>query len=767
MEKRVYLNEMPTGTQCVIDRVHGHGGFRHRVSELGFVHNTVIRVVKNAPLLDPVEYEILGNHISLRRSEAKNIEVVPLDATYHSDFTTGTIEEHVQHEVQERQHELYVALVGNPNCGKTTFFNLVTGRSERIGNYSGVTVEAKEGVCHYGDYTIHLVDLPGTYSLSGFSPEGRYVMDYLIEQKPDVVLNVADATHIERNLFLTTQLIDLNPRMVLALNMFDELEKRHATLDYVQLRQLFGFPILPLSATKGDGINDIWESVISVYENTARVKHIHINYGEMVETAIDAIKKMVYETNQMHDIYPGRYIAIQLLDGDKKTLQTISDLPNHEDIEREVQSWRSKLEAEYHDHINSILSEIKYGFIRGALRETLVVQESSETKGQLSYAADNFLTNRWLGMPILFSFLWVTFQITFSVGGFFQHLLQRLIDLTHNGLDSILTAGMLKDLLLGGVLPGVGGVLVFLPNILILFLFISVFEDTGYMARVAFLMDKIMHRIGLHGKAFIPYVIGMGCTVPAVMGTRILENPKDRILTAITVPFISCSTRFSVYILFVGTFFHAYQGLILLAIYLFGVMMAIGTSLLLNKVVFNNESDSFVMELPPYRMPSWKNIWGHVWNKVGQYIKKMGTVILLASIIIWALSYFPHGSDVTGIEQIEQSYLGQLGQLIQPVFNTMGLTWKESVALLTGFSAKEIIITTMNILYGGDISMSHLNGLSCISILLFILLYSPCVAAVVSIAKETKVKWAVFSVIYSTTVAWLVATVFYQVMRLF
>ncbi len=792
MNAKTTLADMPTHTRCVIAKVHGHGGFRHRILELGFVKGETVTVLKNAPLLDPIEYQIMGSHVSLRRAEANEIEVVSLEEGAHPDnIYHGTLEEHVAHEAEELSKQITVALVGNPNCGKTSFFNHATGMREKVGNYSGVTVDAKVGIFQHRGYTINLVDLPGTYSLTEYTPEELYVRDFITKQQPDVVLNIVDAGNLERNLFLTTQLIDLNPRMVMALNMYDELEKSGDTLDYESLSRMLGFPIVPLVASTGRGLDDVLENIVRVYEDQAGAsKHIHINYGEDLEKAIEAVKAEVEKNGPVSGAICARYIAIKLIENDGVTKREVTSLPNFDEIEQTATKYRTEIEHEYNDDISSIISGLKYGFIRGALGETLT--HAKDDKRRLSYALDTVLTNRWLGFPVLLLFLWIMFQATFTLGAYPQEWLEIGIDALGRWVSTLLPEGMLNDLIVDGIIAGVGGVLVFLPNILILFLFISLLEDTGYMARAAFIMDKLMHRIGLHGKSFIPYIIGFGCGVPAIMATRTLENPKDRILTILTVPFMSCSARLPVYLLLVSAFFDHHQGLVLMSIYLIGILVAIITATVLNKTVFKNASDQFVMELPPYRIPTLRNTLVHMWDKSAQYLKKMGTVILLASIIIWALGYFPRPTEeMTLAQQTENSYIGRIGHAVEPVVRPLGFDWKMGVSLVTGLAAKEIVVSSLGILYNDEPTTAATEGesdsrlveslraqtdelgqpfftpLKAYTFMLFILLYFPCIAAISAIAREAGHKWACFSVLYTTCVAWIVSFAVWQIGNLF
>lgn len=813
--QRVTLADIPTGSNCVIVRLAGHGGFRHRLMEMGFVRGEKVRVVKNAPLQDPIEYEIMGGHVSLRRIEAQHIEVVRMSEEMADIYRfNGTVTEEVVKAMGPTGKQITIALVGNPNCGKTSFFNRATGLREKVGNYSGVTVDSKLGVAKHNGYVLNFVDLPGTYSITEYTPEELYVRRYIADSHPDVLLNVVDASNLARNLFLTTQLIDMNVPMIMALNMYDELEKNGDKLDVPALSRMFGFPIIPTVSTKGTGIEEIFNHIIDIYENREGIsKHIHINYGPDIEKGIAALKvKMEVEPD-----YPSRYMAIKLLENDKVTIDEVGKMKGGSEILKTAEEFRMSIEKSYREDSATAIANAKYGFIRGALKETFVsTKNRSET---LAYSIDNILTNKWLGFPILVFFLWFMFQMTFTIGAYPQAWLEMFFGWLGKITSAVLPEGILESLLVDGVIAGVGSVCSFLPNILILFFFISILEDTGYMARSAFIMDKLMHRIGLHGKSFIPYIIGFGCSVPAIMATRTLENRKDRILTIITVPFMSCSARLPVYLLLISAFFDKHQGLILVSIYLLGVLMSILTALLMKRVAFKNESDQFVMELPPYRIPTLRNAVVHMWDKSVQYVKKMGTVILGATVIIWALEYFPqHSAELdryaaqieqvaadstlsaeaqnAAIEQLtldratvqtENSYIGRIGQFIAPVFRPLGFDWKMGVSLLTGIAAKEVVVSSMGVLYHADgeadenssalkeslkaqvWTSGELKGqpvftpLVAYAYLIFILLYFPCVAALSAVFREAGLKWAAFSMLYNTGVAWIAAFLIFQI----
>ncbi|MDR2840612.1 MAG: ferrous iron transport protein B [Paludibacter sp.] len=821
----IYLSDIPTAAEVVIVKVLGHGAFRKRITEMGFVKGKIVRVIKNAPLLDPVEYSIMGYNVSLRRSEAEMIEVLPIeDASIftNSEFQGVIDEESLKISAVEKSKTINVALVGNPNSGKTTLFNFASGSHERVGNYSGVTVDAKEATLKRNGYTFRIVDLPGTYSITEYSPEELYVRSHISDKMPDIIINVVDASNLERNLFLTTQLIDMNIKVVIALNMFDELEKNGAKFDYRALGEMVGIPIIPTVASKGRGIEELFTKIIDVYEEKdPTVRHIHINYGESIENAIRNIQSEIWRNPKIGDRYSSRYIAIKLLENDRTTQKELQHFENFKNIQLVTQQEISILEKEYDERSETIITDAKYGFIDGALKETYVEKHIDRRKAKREL--DDLLTHRFWGFPIFFLFMWVMFQTTFTVGKYPKDWIEMAVTALSNFVQHIMPVGALRDLFVDGIIAGVGGVIVFLPNILILFFFISLMEDTGYMARASFIMDKLMHKIGLHGKSFIPLVMGFGCNVPAIMATRTLDNKKDRILTMLITPFMSCSARLPVYVLVVSAVFPYSQGLVLLSIYAVGIMLAIVTALIMKRIAFAKKDVPFVMELPPYRIPTIRNTSLHMWHKSQQYLKKMGTVIFLASILIWALGYFPRNveysndyvSEISAIEnntqldntqKLEQtqtiefereserqskSYIGQMGHAIEPIISPLGFDWKMGVSILTGLAAKEIVVSTMGILYqaGGDGNehsetlqtkikeQIHHSGklkgqavfspLVSFGFMIFILIYFPCIAAIAAIKKEAGWGWAIFTMIYTTALAWIIAFAVYQIGSLF
>ena len=835
------LSELKTGESGTIVKVMGHGGFRRRIMEMGFVRGQRVEVILNAPLKDPIEYRIMGYDISLRRTEADMVEVLTDSEAseylagghhhHHHHHHHGPAGESVQDEtfgatepdaacctsidevVTRRTRTIAVALVGNPNSGKTSLFNAISGGHEHVGNYSGVTVGAKIGNRIYRGYRFEVTDLPGTYALSAYTPEERYVRHHLATNIPDVVINSVVASNLERNLYLTTELIDINPRMVVALNMFDELQSSGATLDYENLGRMLGVPMVPVEARNNRGIDTLLDTVIDVYENRdERVRHIHINMGPVVEEGLRRLNgDMSDHREELPKAFPPRYYAMKMLEGDaevEKSLRECRRYPEWAGIrDREARRITEALGED----VETAFANQKYGFIQGALKETFTPGKQEEVT--TTAVIDTFVTHKLWGFPIFFALMWFMFWCTFSLGAYPQEWIDALVGWIGGGVDALLPAGPLRDLVVDGIIGGVGAVIVFLPNIMILYLFISFMEDSGYLARAAFIMDRVMHRIGLHGKSFIPLIMGFGCNVPAIMASRTIESRSSRLITILITPFMSCSARIPIYLLLAGTFFAADAGSVMLGLYVLGIVLAVVTARLMRRFFFPVDETPFVMELPPYRLPTWKTTLTHMWDKCAQYLKKMGGMILIASVVVWFLSYYPRTEAAAGTEaHYENSYLGRLGKGCEPVFSPLGFNWKASVALLSGLPAKEIVVSTLGVLYsegamttpaegtiiGGadgqteiliaetaepapelteDEEMASLSQrllasgdfstASALAFLVFILLYVPCIATVVAIGAEAGWKWAAASVVYNTALAWFVAWIVYRIALIF
>ena len=824
-------------------KVLGHGSFRKRIVEMGFIKGTVVEVLLNAPLQDPVKYKILGYEVSLRHAEAQMVEIISeqeakaiekdaAKTTNKGELAEDTplTEKQFHAAAMKRRRKINVALVGNPNCGKTSLFNFVSGAHERVGNYSGVTVDAKEGYAEFEGYEFNIVDLPGTYSLSAYSPEELYVRKQIIEKTPDVVINVIDASNLERNLYLTTQLIDMNLRMVCALNMYDETEKRGDHIDFNKLGQLFGVPMIPTVFKTGKGVDLLFHIIINIYEgndfvdkdgninptvaaeiaewhkdyerhhggdhsddyahgprpNKSVYRHIHINHGQYVEAGIEQVKKELMKDENLRHRYSTRYLAIKLLEMDKDAEKYIRSLSNGESILRLRDKAAQQIKLDTKDDSETAIMDAKYGFIHGALEEAKYQEGSNEDTYKMTHILDQIITNRWLGFPIFIFLLYVMFQTTFSLGQYPMDWIEAGFGWLGDWISTTLPDGPVKDMLVDGVVGGVGAVIVFLPQILILYAFISFMEDSGYMARAAFIMDKLMHKMGLHGKSFIPLIMGFGCNVPAVMATRTIESRRSRLITMLILPFMSCSARLPIYIMIIGAFFaQRYQSAIMISLYVIGILVSIIISRLFSRFVVKGDDTPFVMELPPYRIPTGKAMLRHTWEKGKQYLKKMGGIILVASIIVWALGYFPHNDSLTHQQQQEQSYIGRIGKAIEPVFRPQGFTWKLDVGLIAGVGAKEIVASTMGVLYTGDeevaddtseesanqypvlrekMAAEGITPLIAYCFLLFVLLYFPCIATIAAIKNETgSWRWALFAACYTTGVAWGVSAAVYQI----
>lgn len=779
------LSELKTGEKAVIVRVNGHGSFRKRLIEMGFIRGKQVSVILNAPLKDPIEYEIIGYKLSLRREEASQIEVISESEAQEILQMQEGLEALVpdRHDEAERLRNLMsklaedrgriirVALVGNPNCGKTSLFNIASGSREHVGNYSGVTVDAKEGQFEYKGYQITLVDLPGTYSLSAYSPEELYVRKNLTESMPDVVINVVDSTNIERNLYLTTQLIDMNLRVVMALNMYDELEAKGDKIDTRQLGYLLGLPVCPTVSRSGQGISELLDTVIAIYERSDPhlARHIHINHGPELERSIDRIKLLIRKNADIQTKYSTRFLSIKYLENDPDIKSVLSSLPNFDDLEKARKEEERRIRQLLGTDTESAIVDAKYAFIQGALTETFMQYREEKPRRTVTDKIDALVTHRWLAFPVFIILLYLVFKATFSIGQYPMNWIESLVGLVGDFTGKFMKDGWFKDMVVDGAIAGVGSVLVFLPNIMILYLFISLMEDSGYMARAAFIVDRLMHRIGLHGKSFIPMVMGFGCNVPAIMATRMIESRKSRYITLAIIPFMACAGRLPVFVLFAGVFFPHNSALVLLGIYLLGVIMAILSALVLKRFIKDDDLP-FVMELPPYRIPTAKAIWRHTWEKGRQYLEKMSSTILICSVLIWCLGYFPQHKGADAVYQQEHSFIGMLGKSVEPALAPLGFNWKMDVGLLAGIGAKELVVSTLGVMYASDEGQlpealqRSVPPAAALSFMVFVLLYFPCIATFIAIKHETgRWKWAWISAVYTLLVAWVMAFITFRI----
>ena len=792
------LSELNTGERGVIVKVNGHGGFRKRIIEMGFVKGNKVKVILNAPLRDPIEYEIIGYKVSLRREEASKIEVISeseakrmlserealpaLDAA-GEDY----IEREMTHLAEERRKMIKVALVGNPNCGKTSLFNIASGSHEHVGNYSGVTVDAKEGTFVHGGYHFQIVDLPGTYSLSAYSPEELYVRKNLIEDMPDVVVNVVDASNLQRNIYLTTQLIDMNIRVVMALNMYDELQAKGDVLDLKQLGYLLGMPVVPTVSRTGKGIEELFDTVVQIYEKSDPhlARHIHINHGAELEHSIDRIKALLKKNTDIRYRYSTRYLAIKYLENDKEIENVVEALPNRNEIIAARFDEQKRVEALLGSNPESAIVDAKYAFVQGALAETYKPYQGKKRRQTLTDRIDAVITNRWMAFPIFFFLLYVMFQSTFFIGEYPMKWIEWCVEAFGAFVATTMSDGWLKDLVVDGIIGGVGSVLVFLPNILILYMFISLLEDSGYMARAAFIMDRLMHKIGLHGKSFIPMIMGFGCNVPAIMATRTIESRKSRLITMLIIPLMSCAGRMPVYVLIAGAFFPKNAGLVVLGLYALGIVLAVAAAKVMS-MFFKDDDLPFVMELPPYRIPTAKSIFRHTWEKGRQYLQKMSGIILICSMAIWFLGYFPNHDAYDSVqEQQEHSFIGYVGKAMEPVLEPLGFDWRMGVGIVAGVGAKELVVSTLGVMYADDEPVAavtegpegdtrlqralvrSVTPAAALAYMVFILLYFPCIATFVAIKNESGGwKWAIITAVYTIILAWVAAFITFRVASL-
>lgn len=811
------LRQLKEGERGIITKVRGRGAFRKRVAEMGFVRGKMVSVLKAAPLQDPVEYRIMDSNISLRNSDAELIEVVGEEEArilLEGKTFNGTLTEaEFRTSAGRKEKTIEVALVGNPNSGKTTIFNHASRSREHVGNWAGVTVEAKKATFRIDDYTIQITDLPGTYSMSDYSPEERFIRHHLLHAMPDVVVNVVDSSNLERNLYLTTQLIDMDIRVVVALNMFDELKQKGDRFDFDMLGNMLGIPFIPTIGSKGKGIAELFRKVIEVYEEREKsVRHIHINYGQEIELSVKRIQEAIWEDRSLISRISSRYLALRLIEKDRDIREELKDNAHIAGIIATAEKEIERLENLLRDDTETLITNAKYGFIEGALRETLV--QGQALIRTLTQRIDRLLISKYLGYPLFLMAMWLMFEVTFILGDLPVKGLEWLVTYAGGLASGVLPDGVVRDLIVNGIISGVGGVIVFLPNILILFFFISLLEDSGYMARVAFIMDRLMHVVGLHGKSFIPLLMGFGCNVPAIMATRTIESRHDRLVTMLITPMMSCSARYPVYILLISAFFEKNRGLLLFSIYLLGIMLAGLLALVFKKTLFRAQEIPFVMELPPYRQPTARAILKHTWFKGEQYLRKMGTIILGASIIIWFLGAFPRNNQLreayhveraqllvsgAGTDSVfaalehkelkelqERSFIGRLGKFIEPAIRPLGFDWQMGVSLLAGSAAKEVVISTLGVLYQADPekvegqtlvekmkSQVYTDGprkgepvytrLSVLSFMVFVLIYFPCIAVIAAVRKESgRWKWAAFLAAYSTVLAWITSWIVFQ-----
>ncbi len=802
----LFLSDLNIGDKGSIHSVKATGEIRRRLLDVGLFRGTKFKIMRLAPLGDPIVIRVKGFDLSLRLEEAKQIRVEKTGFTgdgipmrkYQDLYSPIPNKE----KIIRTTKNITVALLGNPNSGKTSLFNAIVGAHQKVGNFTGVTVEKTEGSVNYKGYKINIIDLPGTYSLTPFSPEEVVARDYIIENKPDVVIDVIAGSNLERNLYLTTQVMELEVDMLVALNMWDEVEKQGIKIDIPQLEALLGSHVIPTSASKKQGIESLLDHVISVFEGEITISKNKMIFSRDIEERITQISSIL-ENDDLSEKYNSKWMATKLLENDQLVYETVKKRSVYLKIVNLILDSNEKFKKHHTGDPESAIIEDRHSFIRGALKETVKIPDGR--KKTITDHIDNILLNRILGLPIFFAIMWGMFQFTFTLGEIPMGWMDSFFQIISNGLTSILPNGLFKSLLVDGIIAGVGGVLIFLPNILLLFFFISLLEGTGYMARAAFVIDKVMHKVGLHGKSFIPMLTGFGCSVPAIMATRTLKNKGDRIVTMLIIPFMSCGAKLPVYILLLSAFFTpASAGNILFGIYLFGILLALISAFILKKAAFPSQSEPFVMELPPYRLPGYKSLLFQMIFKVKMYLKKAGTIILIASVIIWLASNFPVSSaieqsyneqitlttnaetieelqNMAAAEQLEYSVAGRFGKIIEPVIKPLGFDWKIGIALTAGLAAKEIVVSTMSTIFAlGEESEespklatrlreeSGYSRATALSLMVFVLLYLPCFAATAMFHKEAGAwKWTRLFIVYTMSVAWVMSFVVYRLGLIF
>ena len=709
------------------------------------------------------------------------------------------------------QKEIIVALAGNPNSGKTSLFNAIAGTHLKVGNWPGVTVEKYEGYVDYKDYKIKLVDLPGTYSINAYSPEETIARDFIAEKKADVVVNVVDGTSLERNLYLTTQLLELDPKMVVALNMYDEVEKLKIAIDFKMLQKLLGSHVVPVSAVKKTGIEALLDHVVRIHENKIVVPRDKISYSEEIEEAIAEIQGLLETDIPLSGKFSPRWLSVKLLENDLFAYTRAKESPVWLRLKKKLPELMTSLESRLKERIGQRLSEDRHAFARGAYKETVTTQH--EEKKTITDHIDSVVLNRFLGVPLFLFIMWLIFQVTFTLGEVPMGWLESFFAFLGDRVSALLPEGVLRSLVVDGMIAGVGGVVGFLPNILLLFLGLSFLESTGYMARAAFVVDRAFHKIGLHGKSFIPMVTGFGCSVPAFMACRTLKNRGDRLATMMVIPFMSCGAKLPVHILLIGAFFPASMSAnILFGVYLFGIAVAVFSAKLLKSTIFKGTSEPFVMELPVYRLPTLRSVLMQMWIKAWMYLKKAGTVILAVSVVVWLVCNFPvneklnldYGAKIEAVKQdkktaaeakaqasaalenelaakqMEYSFAGRTGKLIEPFIRPLGFDWRLGVALTAGLAAKEVVVATMGTIYalGGTGENESLtarlrndpayNPAVALSLIIFVLLYVPCLSATAVFHQEGgELKITLFYIAYTTVAAWVLSFAVYQAGKAF
>lgn len=780
------LNELSIGSTATILKVGGNGSLRQHFLDMGLIQGTEVTVVKYAPMGDPIELQIHGYELTIRLEDAQNIEIsephkpkqAPVQESDEQKKREKILKQEKHHpgygeggRFHDKKEEdplpedsmLTFALVGNQNCGKTTLFNQLTGSKQHVGNFPGVTVDRKDGVIRGYDNTL-ITDLPGIYSMSPYSSEEIVTREFVIREKPKGIINIVDATNIERNLYLTMQLLELGFPMVVALNMMDELRENQGSVLVNEMEELLGVPVIPISAAKGEGIDELIRHAVHVAKYQERpLENDFCKKEEGIHRGLHAVMHLIEDHAKASEI-PVRFAASKIMEGDLQIQERLNLTENEKNLLEDI---AKQTEEETGLDRSAAVAQMRFEYIEDVCSQTVIKPKESKERIR-SQKVDQFLTGKYTGIPAFIGIMVIVFWLTFNViGAFFQNVLEQGIDrLTQYVAHMMEAAGVssvIRSLVVEGIFGGVGGVLSFLPIIVTLFFFLSILEDSGYMARVAFIMDKLLRKLGLSGRSIVPMLVGFGCTVPGVMASRTLPSERDRKMTILLTPFMSCSAKLPIYGFFAAAFFPGKGGLVMICLYVFGIVMGILMALIFKKTTFKGEAVPFVMELPNYRMPGAKNVFHLLWDKAKDFLQRAFTVIFVATIVIWFLQNFDTGLNMVADSQ--NSILAMAAGVIAPIFVPVGFgDWRVVTALVSGFLAKESVVSSLEVLFGSTaVLQSSLTTVGAASLLVFCLLYTPCVAAIASVKRELGAKWAAGMVIGQCVIAWIAAFVVYQV----
>lgn len=816
---------MHIGQKGCIIKVKGHGSARKRTVDAGLFKGVCIEILDKTDTTIVIDAEGVSHEILL--AEASMIELLTTEMAARELGIDKVSTKKLKALAHTYRHHIDIALVGQPMSGKNSLFNTAVSDNAHP---LPTAHDIQTGIRDFQNYHLHITNLPDTYSLTSQTADTLTVRNHLVNDAPDIIINVIDATELEHSMQVTTQLLDMNMRVIIALNKYDSMLEMGAHLDYQELSRLLGTPVVPTVSLNSEGLEHLLHLAINIYEgadfldNEGEVnkevmrelqewhrsivhtdehtehladfthdhtlstrykkhayRHIHIYHGNEIERSIETLRGEIWKSESTRYRYSTRFIAISLLEGDKEIEHFVhTTMPNSDSIFVRRDKERLRYARLMGESLPTAIATAKKGFIQGALKETYTPAPQKEsTQLRFTQRIDRLITHKVWGVVIFLLSLFIMFEATFVLGEYPMQGIEWLVSQLGALFEQFLPSGPIKDMIVDGIIGGVGGVVVFLPNILILYFFISLMEESGYMSRAAFIMDKLMHKMGLHGKSFITLIMGFGCNVPSVLATRMIESRKSRLITMLVTPLMSCSARLPVYIIFVAAFFPHHSGLVLMTLYLVGILLAALVARLLSRTVMRGDETPYVMELTPYRRPAWRAILKHTWEKGYEYLKKMGGVILIASIVVWFLGYYPRSSEyATPAEQQEHSYIGHIGKAIEPVIEPLGFDWKMGIGLVSGVGAKELIVSTLGVLYANqevdDSAESEAQIAAALksvttppaamAYMLFVLIYFPCLATLIAIKKETNQwSWAIFTALYTTLLAWVIAFATYQI----